>query len=187
MAQLQLSPSLSNLLRTISYAHDTKLHRDKLQRGESSQERYHMCVTGWEHAGVEMEQTIWEPLLRMRDEAVISAPPLIFYAPLLVDWSGAKLSKTAYQNGAYQYMKDTGKEYLLSYGIMKKEGKEVETLFKIVQQWVDEPKKLFRPYSEECIHRQFQLLSNSNCHQDEANGGHNSVSGRYWDPRTWIN
>ncbi|KAI0796725.1 hypothetical protein C8Q75DRAFT_802410 [Abortiporus biennis] len=148
-SKLKLPVNLRNLLRSLVYAKETVSSR------QTKQEVVHMRIVGWEHAGIIAEQCLWNPLFKLKDEDIVAAPPVTFYAPLIVDWSGAKLSKSLYHRGAYDYMKISGKEYLLSYQVMKGEGKDVEILFEIVKDWVREPKKLFRPYSEEYLHREF--------------------------------
>ena len=55
------------------------------------------------------EQLLWRYI-------ALGEAPLIVYVPLIIDWSGAKLSKSLYvQSGAYQYLKDQGMDYLVSY------------------------------------------------------------------------
>ena len=55
---------------------------------------------------------------------------MIAYAPLTLDWSGSKLSKSLYvSNGAYEYLKEAGMGYLLSFEEMKKMGRRVEVPF----------------------------------------------------------
>jgi hypothetical protein len=71
---------------------------------------------------------------------------MILYAPLIVDWSGAKLSKSLYvENNAYKYLPD----YLINYKYFKDYfGKEcILNLYGIVYDWIENPYKLFRCYS----------------------------------------
>jgi hypothetical protein len=70
--------------------------------------------------------------------------------------AGSKISKSLYvKKGAYQYLKDNGMEYLLSYEEMKKRGKDPLVLFRLVETWVEDPKKLFRCFSAEYLHQKF--------------------------------
>ena len=72
--------------------------------------------------------------------------PTIVYAPLIVDWSGAKLSKSLYvKQNAYKDLP----QYLVNYGEFKsKLGEEgVKKMFEEVCSWLDESYKLFRNYS----------------------------------------
>ncbi|KAJ3526909.1 hypothetical protein NM688_g8200 [Phlebia brevispora] len=48
------------------------------------------------------------------------------------------------------------KGYLLSFAQMKKEGRDHRILFREVERWVNDPKKLFRPYTAEYIHMVFE-------------------------------
>ena len=58
-------------------------------------------------------------------------------APLILDWSGSKLSKSLYvSNGAYEYLKEAGMGYLLSFEEMKKTGRRIEVLFREVEGWL---------------------------------------------------
>ena len=81
--------------------------------------------------------------------------PLRLYAPLLLDWSGAKFSKSLHEEtGAYDYLIRKG---LDNYGNFLKqyESQGLELLWKEVKSWIDEPKKFFRNYSIEYISRLF--------------------------------
>lgn len=92
----------------------------------------------------------------LNTQAVKNASPVILYAPLIVDWSGAKLSKSWYEDGGYKYLKEKGMEYLLSLKVLRREGRSLNPLFRAVEDWVENPKKLFRPYSVEYIHRLYE-------------------------------
>jgi len=82
-------------------------------------------------------------------------PPVTVFSPLLTDWAGSKLSKSLYvKQGAYQYLKDQGVDYLLSFARMKDLNRNPAIIFREVSRWIDEPKHLFtRSYSIEYIHR----------------------------------
>ena len=98
-------------------------------------------VPGADYAGYYQEQLLWRHITP--EEAL-----LIFYAPLIVDWSGAKLSKSLYvRSGAYQYLKDNNMDYLVSYKVFKEQEKDLGVIFDEVMDWVDHPYKLFRSYS----------------------------------------
>lgn len=69
--------------------------------------------------------------------------PYISYAPMIVDWSGAKLSKSLYvRENAYAYLQRAGLGFLLEYRKMVEGGKNVTILFRMVEGWMNEPKKL---------------------------------------------
>lgn len=73
-------------------------------------------IRGSDYAGFWQEQFRWRFLKR---------PILIVYTPLIADWSGSKLSKSQYlREGAYEYLKRAGQEYLLRYRVFKAEKKE---------------------------------------------------------------
>lgn len=112
-------------------------------------------VKGRDYAGFYTEQLTWRPLMgRYR--------PVIFYSPLVLDWSGANISKSLYVvQHAYQYLHQQGLAYILSYSAYHEAGKDVKDIYQIVQGWVLEPKKLFRDYTIFQIHSEFQSISYS--------------------------
>jgi len=126
---------LRNLIRAIAYSIDN-------QNPQNSTET--LRVTGSDYAGFYQEQLLY------RTASQIGYPmhllPLIVYAPLVLDWSGAKLSKSLYvKEGAY---KDLPK-FLITYDhfITEKGEKGMRKLFDEVVTWLDEPYRLFRHYS----------------------------------------
>lgn len=78
--------------------------------------------------------------------------PVRFYAPMVLDWSGAKFSKSLYvQSDAYHYLPKgltNYQKFLETYGEAG-----LRKIWKEVQSRVSDPKKLFRDY--------FQLLLDS--------------------------
>lgn len=125
--KLEFNTPLRNILRAKVFARDP----------DASWIR----VAGADYAGYYQEQLLWRHIAS--EEAL-----LIFYSPLIVDWSGAKLSKSLYvKSGAYQYLKDMEMDYLVSYKVFKEQGKDLGTLFDEVQDWVEHPYRLFRSYS----------------------------------------
>ena len=134
--RLEFNTPLRNILRAKVFARDP----------DSSWIR----VTGGDYAGYCQEQLLWRYITP--GEAL-----LIFYAPLITDWSGAKISKSLYvQTGAYQYLKDQGMDYLVSYQVFKEQKKDLCVIFDEVEGWVEEPLKLFRPYSTAYIDQLFK-------------------------------
>lgn len=80
---------------------------------------------------------------------------MIFYAPLVLDWSGSKLSKSLYvKEGAYKYLDEAGLGYMLNVNVLLDAESGLKALFAEVQRWVAEPYKLFRSYSVEYLHRE---------------------------------
>jgi hypothetical protein len=76
----------------------------------------------------------------------INVQPYHFYSPLITDWSGAKFSKSVYVTSeTYNYLPKglINFEYFIqNYG-----EKGMEILWSTAQEWVNDPKKLFRDYS----------------------------------------
>lgn len=63
-----------------------------------------------------------------------------------MDWSGAKISKSLYlKKGAYKYLP----EYLLDYQRFDNEtkGEGLSMLIELTDEWIRDPKKLFRHYT----------------------------------------
>lgn len=82
--------------------------------------------------------------------------PLRLYAPLLLDWSGAKFSKSLYEkNGTYDYLNRDGLDNYANF-LEHYQEKGMEKLWLEVSSWLDEPRKYFRNYSMEYI---FDLIS----------------------------
>lgn len=72
--------------------------------------------------------------------------PIRFFAPVILDWSGAKFSKSLYlEDNAY---KDINKAFINYNNFIDFYGKKgIKILWKEVASWLDEPKKFFRNYS----------------------------------------
>ena len=72
--------------------------------------------------------------------------PIIIYCPQILDWSGAKLSKSLYvKEGAYNDLP----KYLLNFKELKKECnlKGLDIINEETDLWLDEPYRLFRNYT----------------------------------------
>ncbi|KAH8832508.1 hypothetical protein DL96DRAFT_1694634 [Flagelloscypha sp. PMI_526] len=125
VAKLEFNTPMRNLLRAMTFTSDPTTSR--------------IHVTGSDYAGYYQEQLLWRHL---------KEPCMIFYTPLIVDWSGAKLSKSLYvKTDAYQLMKDKHMDYLISYKVFREQGKDLAVIFDEVEEWVKHPYKLFRSYS----------------------------------------
>jgi hypothetical protein len=123
-----------------------------------------MRITGMDYAGNYQEDfasRAWRhmmakhPQLRsVHTSHGVPNPTVTIYSPLLVDWAGSKISKSLYvKQGAYQYLKAQGADYLLSVSRMKELGRDPLIILDEVSKWVDDPKCLFtRSYSVEYIH-----------------------------------
>ena len=78
------------------------------------------------------------------------------FTPTILDWSGAKLSKSLYvKNGIYTYIHPAFLNYddFIKYFDIK----GLEILWNEVQNWVEEPKKFFRNYTIEYFYSLFEL------------------------------
>ncbi|KAL4862892.1 hypothetical protein BDV12DRAFT_206878 [Aspergillus spectabilis] len=130
--RLEFNTPLRNLLRILLCSADQK-------------QSWIMC-TGSDYAGFYQEQLLWKLL------DTPSTAPVIFYAPLITDWSGGKLSKSLYvEQGAYKYLDELGRGYLLDGGMFSGIEGGVETLWDEVRGWIGRPYMLFRNYSVEYI------------------------------------
>lgn len=126
---------LRNLVRALAYSKDNL---------DKSIEYEWLRVTGSDYAGFYQEQMLYKPASILGYKA--SDLPIILYAPLITDWSGAKLSKSLYvKQGAYKYLPS----YIVNFEHFKGKYGEVgvEKLFNEVKLWLEQPYRLFRGYS----------------------------------------
>ncbi|KAL7277588.1 hypothetical protein ACG7TL_008515 [Trametes sanguinea] len=119
LCRLELNTSLRNLARALVYMADTE---DSRVDGQATPTRIHMRVTGMDFAGFYQEKLLYRQLLHLKPVAeppmrdIIGFPEIV-YAPLIIDWSGAKLSKSLYvKSGAYEYLESQLKTYLQADG-----------------------------------------------------------------------
>lgn len=101
-------------------------------------------VTGSDYAGFYQEELRYKAASYLGCK--IHEMSMIFYAPLVTDWSGAKMSKSLYVNeGAYT---DIPQKFI-NYSFLKNElGYEgLNILLKIIDNWIEHPYMLFRHYS----------------------------------------
>lgn len=83
---------------------------------------------------------------------------MIFYASLVLDWSGSKLSKSIYvKGGAYKYLCKAGSRYMLDAKILAISELGLDVLIVDVYQWVVESYKIFGSYSVEYLYRELVL------------------------------
>lgn len=109
-----------------------------------------ITVQGSDYAGFYQEQFLWRALTTISSDAV----PLIMYSPLVLDWSGAKLSKSLYvKKSAYRYLEGSGLEYLLDYGLLRSKHLALQAVYRLCLDWVvHDPGMLFRPFSMHYLH-----------------------------------
>jgi hypothetical protein len=113
--------------------------------------------------GFYQEQLTW----RLLEHPALA--PIIFYAPLILDWSEAKLSKSLYiKQGGYNYLVETGRRYLLDADAFLETTGGIEALFEEVQDWVNHPYKLFRNYTLEYL--ETQLIAHGMAYPSAAKG-----------------
>lgn len=146
--RLEFNTPLRNLIRVLICSQD--VHRSWI-----------FC-TGSDYAGFYQDQLLW----RLLDDT--SSAPVIFYAPLILDWSGSKLSKSMYvEQGAYEYLREAGLEYMLDTDVFLNAVGGLEALVAEAQAWVAEPYRLFRNYSTEYLHMQL-MARGMQLHEDSA-------------------
>lgn len=133
--KLEYNFALRNLIRTILYS---KINNDKNYDYEI------LRITGSDYAGFYQEELNYKLISALGYD--VSKLMTLFYAPLITDWSGAKLSKTLYvEEGAYNYLP---KEFINYHNLKNKYGfKGLDILIEIIDGWIEEPYKLFRNYS----------------------------------------
>lgn len=137
---------LRNLIRGILYSNEN-LNNDIAYEW--------IRLTGSDYAGFYQEQLLYKGASQLNIKA--HELPLLLYAPLITDWSGAKLSKSLYLNeGAYDYLPN----YIVNYEqLIKKFGNEgLEMIFLETIEWIKKPYKLFRNYS---VYYFMDLLENN--------------------------
>ena len=152
VARVEFNTPLRNLVRALVYASD-----------ESAT---HIRVTGADYAGQYQEQLLlrqWPHSATYDgDSSRVKRPPIHIYAPLTVDWTGSKLSKSLYvKEGAYEYLREQNLGYLLSLQEIKLQGKDQKVVWDEVERWMAGQKKLFRPYSVEYWHLVFSQAGDS--------------------------
>jgi len=133
--KLEYNTPLRNLIRGIVYSIDNN---------DDSKDYEWIRITGADYPGFYQEQLLYKSVDLLGYS--VSKLPMILYAPLVTDWSGAKLSKSLYVcENAYKYLPS----FMINYDYLRKE-KGKDGLYKIyseVYSWVKEPYKLFRNYS----------------------------------------
>ncbi|KAK4032958.1 hypothetical protein C8A01DRAFT_40577 [Parachaetomium inaequale] len=142
--RLEANAPTRNLLRSMAHLLDTT--------------RHHIRVTGADYAGSYQETMLYRPLAEWAAATGLGRgrTPHILYAPLVVDWSGAKLSKSLYvREGGYDGMELLGTEGLASWRVLRDaEGEEgLRRVWGEVGRWVGDPRRVFRCFSVEYLRR----------------------------------
>ncbi len=143
--RFEYNTPLRNLIRAIVYSKDNQNSKKSFEW---------IRVTGSDFSGYYQEQLLY------RSASLLGIPayklPQIVYAPLILDWSGAKLSKSLYvKKNAYKYLP----QYLVNYSEFKKKFGEdgLKKIFMETISWLEESYKLFRSYS---IYYLMEVLEN---------------------------
>lgn len=147
--KLEYNTPLRNLIRAICY------YKHNYDKHEDSQ---FIRVTGGDYAGFYQEKLLYKPvsLLKIGVEKL----PVIIYAPLILDWSGAKISKSLYvKEGAYNDLPN----YLINYRNMITYWgiKGLDIIHSITDDWIENPYKLFRNYSIYYFEKEFKNYEES--------------------------
>lgn len=135
ISKLEYNSPLRNLIRGMSY---TATNQSKDYDFEI------LRITGSDYAGFYQEELRYKVASYLGCK--VSDMSMIFYAPLVLDWSGAKLSKSLYvKKGAYG---DIPKRFI-NYSFLKEDlgFKGLDILYDIVINWINNPYMLFRHYS----------------------------------------
>ena len=133
--RLEYNTPLRNLIRGVVYSIDNQ---------DDNLDYEWIRITGADYAGFYQEQLLYRTTDILGYS--VSKLPMILYAPLVTDWSGAKLSKSLYVNeGAYRYLPS----YMINYDNLRKEKGSIglSKVYSEVHSWLEEPYKLFRNYS----------------------------------------
>ena len=94
VALLEYNTPLRNLIRGLVYSIDNQ---------DETVDYEWLRITGSDYAGFYQEQLLYKTTDLLGYS--VSKLPMILYAPLVTDWSGAKLSKSLYvKEGAYTYL-----------------------------------------------------------------------------------
>ncbi|RGB24135.1 hypothetical protein C1646_735052 [Rhizophagus diaphanus] len=129
-------------------------------------------VTGGDYAGTYQEQILYKGASILGVD--VTELPFILYSPLVIDWSGSKLSKSLYiSEGAYGYLKEQGYDYLLDYSSFEKAFGDsgLNKLYDETGLWLTEPYKLFRSYSIYYFVNLFKSDENNIVHQPPVISG----------------
>lgn len=149
-SMLEYNTPVRNIVRAISYG----MHNSDLK-----QDYQIMRITGSDYAGFYQEELLYKPSSIL--EFPVENLPAILYTPLVLDWSGAKLSKSLYvKEGAYSDLP----AYLINYSFLKRD-KGIESLRiinDITDDWINNPYLLFRNYSIYYFKKEFEEYEKRN-------------------------
>lgn len=148
--KLEYNTPVRNLVRAIAYG---------MHNNDENQNYQIMRITGSDYAGFYQEELLYKPA------ALLGFPvnelPSILYTPLVLDWSGAKLSKSLYvKEDAYSDLPS----YLINYEYLKnsKGIEALDVIHNITDNWIEKPYLLFRNYSIYYFKKEFEEYEKSN-------------------------
>lgn len=133
--KVEYNTPLRNLVRAIMYG----------IINESDSYDYEIIrITGGDYAGFYQEELLYKIAAKLGYNA--NMLPMILYCPQVLDWSGAKLSKSLYvKEGAYSDLP----KYVINYSFFKDNfgTTGLDIIFDETMLWLKEPYRLFRNYS----------------------------------------
>lgn len=145
--KLEYNTPLRNLIRALAYS----------EINQSDEYDYHiMRITGSDYAGFYQEELLYKVASMVGSK--VENLPTILYSPLILDWSGAKLSKSLYvKEDAYRYLP----KFLINYENLKSEYgfQGLDYIYEITNQWVNNPYMLFRHYSIYYFMEEFRKMN----------------------------
>ena len=129
-----------------------------MHNNDENQSYQIMRITDSDYAGFYQDELLYKPAVLLGFPA--NELPPILYTPLVLDWSGAKLSKSLYvKEGAYSDLP----LYLINYEHLKN-SKGIEALdiiHNITDHWIEKPHLLFRNYSIYYFNKEFEEYEKS--------------------------
>ncbi|PKY49169.1 hypothetical protein RhiirA4_527067 [Rhizophagus irregularis] len=166
--KLEFNTPLRNLVKGVVYSEDNK---------DVTVPYSWVRVTGGDYAGTYQEQILYKGASILGVD--VTELPFILYSPLVIDWSGSKLSKSLYiSEGAYGYLKEQGYDYLIDYSSFEKAFGDsgLNKLYDETGLWLTEPYKLFRSYSIYYFVNLFKSDENNIVHQAPVISGKKVLS-----------
>lgn len=151
--RLEYNTPVRNLVRGIAYG---------MYNEDEKQDNQIMRITGSDYAGFYQEELLYKPASIIGYD--VNKLPAILYTPLVLDWSGAKLSKSLYvKEGAYSDLPP----YLINYEFLKNEKgiEALDVIHDITNNWIENPYLLFRNYSIYYFKKEFEEREKSNIHK----------------------
>lgn len=154
--KLEYNTPVRNLVRAIAYG---------MHNNDANQNYQIMRITGSDYAGFYQEELLYKPAALL--DFPVNELPSILYTPLVLDWSGAKLSKSLYvKEGAYSGLPS----YLINYEYLKnsKGIEALDVIHNITDNWINNPYLLFRNYSIYYFKKEFEDYEKRNLHKYKA-------------------